>query len=59
MTTKTEAAALLREYDELRARMRVLERELGRACAEYGRSVGVWGFSKDHLRIQLERENAA
>ena len=59
MTTKAEAAALLREYDELRARMRVLERELGKACAEYGRSIGVWGFSKDHLRIQLERENAA
>lgn len=59
MTTKAEAAALLREYDELRARMRVLERELGRACAEYGRSIGVWGFNRDHLRIQLERENAA
>lgn len=59
MTTKAEAAALLREYDELRARMRVLERELGRACAEYGRSIGVWGLTRDHLRIQLERENAA
>ncbi len=59
MTTKAEAAALLREYDELRARMRVLERELGKACAEYGRSIGVWGFNRDHLRIQLERENAA
>lgn len=53
---KARAVALLTEYDALRARMRELERELGKACADYGRSMGVWGFSRDHLRLQMERE---
>lgn len=54
---KARAVALLTEYDTLRARMRELERELGKACADYGRSIGVWGYNRDHLRLQLEREN--
>jgi len=37
--------------------MREVERELGRACADYGRSMGVWGYHRDYLRLQLEREN--
>lgn len=53
---KARAVALLTEYDTLRIRMRDIERELGKACADYGRSMGVWGFSRDHLRLQLERE---
>lgn len=57
--TKKEAAALLRKYDKLRAEMRVLEHELAKACTEYGKSIGVWGFNRDHLRMQLEREKAA
>jgi hypothetical protein len=37
----------------------VLEHELNRACVEYGKTQGIWGFNKDHLRMQLEREKAA
>ena len=59
MTTKKEAAALLRKYDKLRAELRAVEHELAKACADYGRSQGLWGFSASHLRMQLEREKAA
>ena len=52
MTTKKEAAALLRKYDKLRHEMRELEHNLAKACADYGRSIGVWGFTRDHLRMQ-------
>ena len=57
--TKKEAAALLRKYDKMRAELRTLEHELAKACAEYGKSQGIWGFTRDHLRLQLEREKAA
>lgn len=57
--TKKEAAAMLRKYDRMRNELRVLEHELAKACAEYGKSQGIWGFTKDHLRMQLEREKAA
>lgn len=59
MTTKKEAAALLRKYDKLRHELRAVEHELAKACADYGRTQGVWGFNRDHLRMQLEREKAA
>lgn len=59
MTKKQEAADLLARYDAMRAELRTLERDLGKACAEYGRTIGVWGYSRDHLRMQLEREKAA
>lgn len=59
MTTKKEAAALLRKYDKMRHELRAIEAELNKACADYGRSQGVWGFNRDHLRMQLEREKAA
>lgn len=59
MTTKREAAALLRKYDKLRHELRAIEAELAKACADYGRTQGVWGFNRDHLRMQLEREKAA
>lgn len=54
--TKQEVAAKLRQYDEMRAEFRQLERELKRECTEYGVSIGIWGFTPDHLRIQLEQE---
>jgi hypothetical protein len=57
--TKKEAAALLRKYDKMRVELRTLEHELAKACAEYGKSQGIWGFTRDHLRLQLEREKAA
>lgn len=57
--TKKEAAAMLRRYDALRAELRVLEHELAKACTEYGKSIGIWGMTRDHLRMQLEREKAA
>lgn len=59
MTTKREAATLLRRYDKMRQELRTLEHDLAKACADYGRTQGVWGFNKDHLRMQLEREKAA
>ena len=54
--TKKKAVAMLRRYDKLRTELRILEHDLARACADYGRSIGVYGLSKDHLRIQLMRE---
>lgn len=54
---KARAAKLLKRYDKMRADMRALERELGKACADYGRSIGIYGYSRDHLRMQLEGEN--
>lgn len=59
MTTKREAAALLRRYDKLKHELRVLEHDLAKACTDYGKSQGIWGFTRDHLRMQLEREKAA
>lgn len=57
--TKKEAAALLRKYDRMRNELRVLEHELAKACVAYGKTQGVTGFTRDHLRMQLEREKAA
>jgi hypothetical protein len=59
MVTKREVAAQLRKYDKMRQELRTLEHELAKACADYGRTQGLWGFNKDHLRMQLEREKAA
>lgn len=56
LTTKQRAALLLRKYDQMRREIRTIERDLARACTEYGRETGHWGFNKDHLRIQLENE---
>ena len=56
MTTKQRATMLLRKYDEMRKEIRNVERELAKACTEYGRETGHWGFNKDHLRIQLDNE---
>lgn len=57
MTNKQRATALLRKYDKLRKELRDTEHELARACVAYGREQGyLAGFSKDHLRIQLENE---
>ena len=54
--TKAEVVRMLEKYDKMRAELRTLERELNRACADYGRTQGVWGLTKDHLRMQVERE---
>lgn len=59
MTSKKEVAALLRKYDKMRHELRTLEHELSKACTDYGRTQGIWGFNKDYLRTQLEREKAA
>jgi hypothetical protein len=59
MTTKQRAAELLRKYDEMRKEIRDVERELAKACTQYGRETGHWGFNKDHLRIQLDNEERA
>jgi len=54
---KNEVAQMLRQYDAMRAELRTLERALGKACTDYGRSKGIWGFTRDHLRLELERED--
>jgi hypothetical protein len=53
---KRRAVALLREYDIMRTRLRVLEREASRACTDYGVMTGRWGLRLDHLRIEIENE---
>jgi hypothetical protein len=53
---KRRAVSLLREYDVMRARLRVLEREASRACIDYGVMTGRWGLRLDHLRIEIENE---
>ena len=57
--TKKKVAAMLRKYDRMRNDLRVLERELNKACVDYGRTQGIWGFTRDHLRMQIEREKAS
>jgi hypothetical protein len=59
MMTKREVATLLRRYDKMRQELRTLEHELAKACTDYGRAQGIWGFNRDHLRMQIEREKAA
>ena len=59
MITKKEVAAMLRKYDKQRHELRLLEIELNKACADYGRTQGLWGFNKDHMRMQLEQEKAS
>jgi hypothetical protein len=54
--TKREAVRLLRRYDKLRSELRMLEPALNKACADYGRSVGIYGYTKNHLRITCERK---
>lgn len=56
LTTKQRAALLLREYDEMRARIRIVERDLAKAVTAYGRERGYWGLTKDAFRIQIEQE---
>lgn len=53
---KREATKLLRHYDKLRKEIADVERSLSVACTDYGRSIGVWGFNRDHMRLHIERE---
>ena len=54
--SKADVTKMLRRYDRMYAELRALERELNKKCANYGRAIGVWGFTRDHLRMQLESE---
>lgn len=56
LSTKLQAAILLRKYDQLRGELRTIERELAKAVTNYGRETGHWGLTKDHFRIQLDNE---
>lgn len=56
MSTKMQAALLLRKYDQLRKELRVTEQSLSKAVTTYGRETGHWGLTKDHFRIQLDNE---
>lgn len=53
---KKTAARLLREHDALKARLRVLEREMQKAVTAYGVESGIWGLSADKFRLQLQME---
>jgi hypothetical protein len=54
--TKQEAARLLRKYDKMRHELRALEHELAKACVAYGKETGRWGWNRDNMRSELERE---
>jgi hypothetical protein len=56
LSTKMQAALLLRKYDQLRKELRVTEQSLSKAVTTYGRETGHWGLTKDHFRIQLDNE---
>jgi hypothetical protein len=56
MSTKMQAALLLRKYDQLRKELRTTEQSLSKAVTTYGRETGHWGLTKDHFRIQLDNE---
>ena len=56
LSTKMQAALLLRKYDQLRKELRVTEQSLNKAVTSYGRETGYWGLTKDHFRIQLDNE---
>ena len=58
MSTKETAVKLLREYDQMGVDYRSLERELDKACCIYSAELGLWGFSKNHLRIRLYNDAA-
>lgn len=51
-----KAFKLLAEYDELNNRLRQLKPELDKEVADYGRSIGVWGYRIEHLRIQRDND---
>ena len=54
--TKQSAIRLLREHDTLKARLRVLEREMQKAVTTYGLEAGIWGLSADKFRLALQME---
>ena len=56
--TKQRAALLLREYDQLRMRIRNVETQLNKAVAAYGKEQGMWGLSKDAFRIRITHEES-
>jgi len=51
----TETENMLKQYDTARAALKKLEHNLNRAAMSYGRRRGVWGYTKDHLRIALSQ----
>jgi hypothetical protein len=50
---RAEALTLLKEHDALRAQLTALKHKLDKACADYGRATNRWGFTPDHLRIEI------
>ena len=57
--TRKEAARMLRRYDKLRAELRALEPLLSKAAASYGKEIGVYGYTRDHLRMHLQQQKDA
>lgn len=52
-TATEDAEALLEEYDAKKRELWQLEQKLNRACSDYGRRLGLYGFSPTHLRQRL------
>ena len=57
--TRKEAARLLRRYDKLRAELRAIEPLLNKTCASYGREIGIYGYTRDHLHMHLQQKKEA
>jgi hypothetical protein len=53
---KEEAVELLARYDAIQMEAAKLRPVLNKACTDYGRATNRWGFSPEHLRIELHHE---
>lgn len=53
---RQEAIDLLNKYDAIQMETAKLHPILNKACADYGRATNRWGFSPEHLRIELHYE---
>lgn len=50
---RAQAAAMLNEYDEAKARATIIKAALDKLCVDYGVATGRWEFRHEHMRIEL------
>ena len=50
---RAQAAAMLDEYDEAKARAATIKAALDKLCADYGVATGRWGFRPEYMRNEL------
>lgn len=53
---RREAILLLRKYDKMKKEVSLLQLQLSRACIDYGRATGAWGYTADMLRRDVAQE---